>query len=200
MAFRYACFISYCHGQHDIVSLFIEQFTQLLASELELRMHEGVFVDRSRLKPGYLHDEALARAICESVCMVVICSPKYLRQTYCRREFEAMRQIEEHRRAILGRAAHGRGFIIPVILRADKEFTALIGDRAHYCDLSRFGLYTRNLGSSRAYREAIGAIAEMIYEQYKTFERLGIDPCGACTEFRLPDAATSAYRPAFVNE
>jgi hypothetical protein len=200
MAFKYSCFISYCHGQRDILSGFIDQFANALSSELELRMDQEVYVDKSRLKPGYIYDEALARAICESVCMIVVCSPRYLRHAYCRREYEAMRQLEERRRALLGEAAHGRGFIIPVILREDAALMAYIGDRAHYCDLSRFGLRTRKLVESRAFREAIETIAQVIYEQYRSFETLPVDPCASCREFRLPDAPISPYRPAFVNE
>ena len=67
--FKYACFVSYCHGQYALVKGFIDQFKTALKAELEPFLDEEVFIDEDRLKPGFKYDEALAQAICQSACM-----------------------------------------------------------------------------------------------------------------------------------
>ncbi len=68
----YACFVSYCHGQYDLVKGFIDQLKTALKSELDALMDEELYIDEERLRPGYHYNEELARAICQSVCMVVV--------------------------------------------------------------------------------------------------------------------------------
>lgn len=111
MAFRYACFISYCHGQYDLVKGFIDQLKTALKAELDALMNEELYIDEERLLPGYHYNEELAKAICESVCMVVVYMPKYESHEYCMREFEAMELLERKRDQLLGAAANAsRGF------------------------------------------------------------------------------------------
>src|SRR5262245_6762046 len=121
MPFQYSCFISYCHGQHDLVRAFLDQFKAALKNELDTLLDEEIYVDEERLKPGYKYNEALAQAICQSACMVVIYSPRYERHDYCIREFRGMVRLEESRskllKAILKEKAAGVGCIIPIILR-----------------------------------------------------------------------------------
>ncbi len=117
--FKYACFISYSHGEEALVKNFIDQFKAALKAYLEPWMDEEVFVDVDRLKAGFKYNEALAEAICQSVCMIVVYSPVYERRPYCGREYEAMERLEKQRLAHLAGAA-GAGFnglIIPVVLR-----------------------------------------------------------------------------------
>jgi hypothetical protein len=200
MAFKYACFISYCHGQHDLIKGFMDQLKTALKSELDALLDEEVFIDEERLKPGYEYHEELARAICESVCMIVVYSPRYLRHEYCVREYEAMKRLEDQRRALLGEAAHGRGFIIPIIFRADAEILARVKQHKHYCDFSRFTLATQDMSRNVEYVDEIRKIANVIYEQYKLFRVIRADPCAACLDFRLPPASEIApWQPTFVN-
>jgi hypothetical protein len=63
-----------------------------LKSEFNTLMEEELYVEEWRLMPGYRCNEAVAGAICESVCMVVVYSPKYEREEYCQREFEGIEQ------------------------------------------------------------------------------------------------------------
>jgi hypothetical protein len=200
MAFKHACFISYCHGQHDLIKGFIDQLKSALKAELETLLDEGVYIDEERLKPGYKHEESLARAICESVCMIVVYSPRYLRHEYCVREYEAMRRLEERRRKLLGDAAHGATFIIPVVLRADDDIMKRVRQHEHYSDFSRFTLATPDIRRNPEYVEEIRKIAQVIYEQYMLFGRAGADPCAACLDFTLPPASeVVSWQPAFVN-
>ena len=199
--FKYACFVSYCHGQHDLVKSFIDQLKSALKSELEPLLDEELYIDEERLKPGFVYNEALAQAICQSVCMVVVYSPKYERHEYCVREYEAMAKLEDARRALLGHAARGRGFIIPVILRGGDDIPARIRQHAHYSDFSKFTLATPRIASNPDYVEEIRKIAQVIYDHYKAFRDVGARPCEECVTFALPPptAVTQWRPPSFVN-
>jgi TIR domain len=201
MAFKYACFISYCHGQYDLVKGFIDQLKTALKAELETLMSEELYIDEERLQPGFHYNEALARAICESVCMIVVYSPKYERQEYCVREFEGMEQLEKKRGNLLGAAANPeRGFIIPVILRGDDDVPERIKRYAHYANFSRFTLAMPDMIRNPVYVEEIRKIAKVIYQHYKAFLSAGADPCTLCSGFQLPSASeVKPWRPQFVN-
>jgi hypothetical protein len=198
--FKYACFVSYCHGQYDLVKSFIDQLKAALKSELEPLLDEELFIDEERLKPGFLYNDELAKAICQSVCMVVVYSPRYERHEYCVREYEAMAKLEETRLTMLRPEARGRGLIIPVILRGGDDIPPRIKQGRHYADFSRFTLATPRLASNPDYVEEIRKIAQVIYESSNAFRAAGADPCHDCLTFALPAAAdVTAWRPAFVN-
>ncbi|MET0253425.1 MAG: toll/interleukin-1 receptor domain-containing protein [Terrimicrobiaceae bacterium] len=201
MGFRYACFVSYCHGQHELMKGFIDQLKTALKAELELLMNEELYIDEERLSPGYRYNEELARAICQSVCMIVVYSPKYERQEYCVREFEGMEQLEKKRGQLLGATAdEARSFIIPIILRGDDDVPERIKRYRHYANFSRFTLAMPDIIRNPAYVEEIRKIATVIYEQYNSFRVAGADPSTLCTEFQLPPASeVVAWRPQFVN-
>jgi len=184
----YACFISYCHGQHELTKAFITQLTLALKSYLEPLMDEEVYIDEERLMPGYKYNEELASAICKSVCMIVVYSPKYERHSYCVREFEGMRQVEQKRRAILGAAgSRERGMIIPIIFRGDaSNLPDEIKGHKHYCDFTRFTTADTNISKNPHYIGAIEKIAKAIYEHLSSFDEAGVDLCGDCANFHLP--------------
>ena len=189
MPFRYACFISYCHGQNDLMKIFIEQLKDALKNYLDPYLEEEVYIDKERLQPGFLYNEALAKAICESICMIVVYSPKYERHSYCLREYQAMERIEKKRMQLLGeRAISERGMIIPIIFRGKikdlppkiKKYIQCVGD------FSKFTLATIDLSSNPDYTEQIKKIAEYIYEYSEIFREIDVDVCGDCNSFRLP--------------
>ena len=97
MPFKPACFVSYCHGQGDLVKQFIEQLVKALKSYLDPYFDSCLFIDEERLKPAYRFNKALAKAICHSVCMIVVYMPKYERHPYCLQEYTAMEILEEKR-------------------------------------------------------------------------------------------------------
>jgi hypothetical protein len=188
MAFKYSCFISYCHGQQDLMKIFIDQLKRALKAELEPLLDEEVYIDDERLKPGYLYNEALATAICQSVCMIVVYSPRYERHLYCRREFAGMENLEQGRRQMLGRVAPPRGFIIPVIFRGEADLPPRITQGRHYADFSQFTLATTDISRHPEYAAEVRKIAQVIYEHYKAFEAAGANACAPCATFVLPDA------------
>jgi hypothetical protein len=198
--FKYSCFVSYCHGQHDLVKSFIEQLRSALESELEALLDEPLYIDDKRLEPGFLYNEALADAICRSVCMIVVYSPRYERHDYCVREYEAMAQLEDRRRKLLGPGERGRGFIIPIVFRGGDDLPDRIKGHVHYVDFSKFTLATPRLAANPEYVEQIKKIAQVIYRSYTALRQIGSDPCKLCDTFFLPTAKdVTPWRPRFVN-
>lgn len=77
MAFRYACFISYRHAQFDLMRSFVEDLYEAISSELEPLTDLPVYRDVLRLQGGDFYNQALARSLCESVCMLMVFTPTY---------------------------------------------------------------------------------------------------------------------------
>ena len=96
MSFKHSCFISYRHGHGELTERILTDLSTALSNELGLLRNEGVFVDRERLQGGMFYNEALARALCESACMVMIFTPTYFdtAHTFCAREYKAMEELE----------------------------------------------------------------------------------------------------------
>ncbi len=188
MKFKYSCFISYCHGRKDLTKTFIDQLKNSLESYLEPYLDEEVYIDEDRLLPGYRYNDALAKAICQSICMVVVYTPRYERHSYCLREYAAMERIEKRRRELLGNRANAEvGMIIPIIFRGAKEG---LPDRLkkfiHYCDFSRFTTVSPNINQNQEYVEQIQKIADVIYEHYEMLVNLNEESADLCDSFTLP--------------
>src|SRR5690349_8199636 len=94
MPFKYSCFVSYCHGKEDLVKTFIRELKTALKQYLDAYLDEEVYIDEDRLQGGDFYNEKLAEAICQSVCMIVVYTPKYERHPYCLREYAAMEELE----------------------------------------------------------------------------------------------------------
>lgn len=188
MKFKYSCFISYVHGRKDLTKTFIDQLKETLDSYLEPYLDEEVYIDDKRLLPGYHYNEALAKAICQSICMVVVYTPKYERHSYCLREFAAMERIERSRRKLLGDRADAEfGMIIPVIFRGSEED---LPDRLkkviHHSDFSKFSTVSPKISRNKKYVDEIEKIAKVVHEHYKTFVGLDEKPTNQCDSFEMP--------------
>src|SRR5262245_13808013 len=103
MAINYACFISYRHGQSQLSERIISDLATALSNELSLYTSKKVYVDRERLKGGDFYNEHLARALCESACMIMVFTPTYFdeQSTFCAREFKAMEFLEAKRSQLI---------------------------------------------------------------------------------------------------
>jgi TIR domain len=153
MPIKYACFISYRHGQRKLAERIINDLYDALESELETWLDEKVYLDRERLKGGDFYNEALAKALCESVCMIMIFTPTYFSadHTFCTREYKAMEKLEEQRFQALGeRVDKRRGLIIPIVFRGEDYLPKEIKDRRLYYNFDKFlNERRRNLSSPR---------------------------------------------------
>lgn len=202
--FEYACFISYSHANQNLVLGFMAQFKAALAASLEPLIDLPVFFDQDRLQGGYLYNEALASALCQSACMVAVYSPVYERRPYCGREFEAMVRLETQRLALAGVAGvagvgRGRGLIIPVVLRGFEDLPPRIKDERHAVDFSQFTLADKQISRNREFVAKVDLIAHQIYGHCKALAPVEDAACIDCNTFRLPDEMElTPWRPAAV--
>ena len=205
--FEYACFISYSHAKQDLVRGFIGQFKAALEASLDPLVDLPIYFDQDRLQGGYLYNEALAFALCQSACMVAVYSPVYERRPYCGREFEAMVRLEAKRLAMAG-VARGRGLIIPVVLRGFEDLPPRIKDGRHAVDFSQFTLADKAMLRNRNFLAKVELIAQQIYDHYRALQPVEAIACSDCTGFLLPaehelppwrPVPTPTWPPAFPN-
>jgi hypothetical protein len=190
MSFQYACFVSYRHHeQSEIAEQFIDQLCTALRNELTLQMEEQLYVDRARMRIGTTFNEALAIALCRSVCMVMVYTPTYFSQQhpYCAREFKAMENIELARLAHLpegDRRQHG--LILPVVLRGKDSLPAALRSHRHCYDFERFSLTSRRLASNRGFEAEVRQMAEVIVQRKRLLDAVGVNMTCDCDSFTFP--------------
>src|SRR5918911_24477 len=103
MAFEYSCFISYRRSQHRLVERFVSALAETLSEEVEAYTKLPIFPDTEQAEGNEDIEETRARALCRSLCMVVVFTPIYFSRTntYCAREFKAMEALEKERLSAL---------------------------------------------------------------------------------------------------
>lgn len=195
MPIRYSCFISYPHGQGELIKAFIERLKTELQNRTDFYLTYPPFHDENRLKAGYQFNEALAEAICESVCMIVVYMPKYEKSEYCLREYAAMEHLEQIRQRLLGSRLSPRfGMIIPIVLRSVEEpngqanLPKWMTESRHYCNFSRYATGTDDIFGNPDNVNEIEDIARVINDLYMALAELDADPCDECRDFKLPAA------------
>ena len=194
MPLKYSCFISYANVPGKHVSPLVQAIYDELLSQLAMHCPEEVYLDKKRLLPGYEYNEALATAICQSACMVVVYAPIYAEKDYCRREFAAMEQLGKERKKLLGEKAKGHGFIIPVVFAGDiKSLPENLKHTAHACDVSTFTLSSHRLGQNTKFSKALEPVCKGIVEVAKLLKNssVNIDSMTDCANFSLPAAVNS---------
>ena len=209
MAIKYSCFISYRHGNFEATRSFIEGFYTALSGELEMLLDQEVYLDRDRLKGGYLFNEALAEALCQSACMIMIFTPRYFSKeySYCAREYQAMVTLEKERLELL-RPTNGKkeGFIIPVVLRNADSLPAEIKGERHFHDFSRFSLSDRKMSRNSTYTPQFKEIAQYVADRCNSLRAVSDQLTTDCQEFSFPseddigdwiDQVTDTQPPAF---
>jgi hypothetical protein len=135
-----------------LMTRFVSEFQEALESELEPLVDLPVYRDDKRLQGGDFFNEALAKGLCESVCMIMVFAPTYFSpdHTYCTREYLAMKQLEARR---LREAAQPQrtlhGLIIPVVLRGFDKLPAEILSQRNAYRFERFAPSQKKLITSR---------------------------------------------------
>lgn len=195
MSFKYVCFISYAHspgeratGKTTMMQDFVDELKRALVDEFEPLFEEDqVYMDREQLAGGAHFNEALAHALCQSFCMVVVYVPRYENRTFCLQEFRGMELLEQQRMRLTGQARPGDyGMIIPVVLRGVDDLPNAITERIHYLDFSQYTTATPNIRNNSQYVDQIKRVAKEIRKLHTLFNDL--DPCQGCDQFTLPDA------------
>ncbi|MES2299789.1 MAG: TIR domain-containing protein [Pseudomonadota bacterium] len=185
MAIRYGCFFSYARGQHAFMSKFKNELADALRCYLEPHFdtETELFVDTEQLGGGDDLDQRIARALCESVCMIMIYTPKYEAHPYTRREFAAMQLIEEERRRWYPMPSH---LIIPVIMtRHPMSLPPQITGPGLYVDFSRYTMATPDLKTNPDFLPDIEKIVDRIAQHYQN-QKIWTPPEHDCNQFVLP--------------
>lgn len=193
MSIRYGCFLSYAHGQHAYMSRFKDDLVDALKCYLEPHFDNEteLFVDSEQLGGGDELDRRIALALCQSVCMIVIYTPKYEAHAYTRREFAAMQQIEAERRGWYELPSR---LVIPVIMtRHPFSLPPQITEPGLYVDFSRYTLATGELKTNPDFLPDIRRIVDRITMHYHCL-RGAIPPGHDCKQFVLP-ADAPEWRP-----
>ncbi len=190
MAFQYACFVSYRHhDQSQIAERFILDLCSALRNELAMQLDEDIYVDRQRMQIGTTFNEALASALCRSVCMVMVYTPTYFsrQHLYCAREFKAMEGIEGSRLAHLSeRDRREHGLILPVVLRGMGSLPDELRNRRHCYNFERFSLTSRELARNKAFEAEVREMAEVIVQRKRLLDAVGTDMTCNCNQFTFP--------------
>jgi hypothetical protein len=186
MGIRYGCFFSYAHGRHELMQRFKATLADALRCYLEpyFDNEDELFVDVEQLGGGDDLDHKIARAMCESVCMILIYTPKYEAHAYTRREYTAMRQLELERGKWYALPSH---LIIPVIMtQHPDQLPPQITESSFYVDFSRFTMATADLKSNPEFLPDIDKMVRRIVTHYQCLKKY-IPPGHDCNQFELHD-------------
>jgi TIR domain len=186
MPIKYSCFISYRHDSTAIA----KDFQDALENELSLLINLPVYIDEDRLSGGQFFNKAIASALCQSACMIMIYIPRYFEYAspYCAREYKAMEQLELRRLAKLRRNGNSNpnGFIIPVVYRGLEVFPKQIKSNRQFYNFESYFLGGRTRKNNVKYLTAIKDIANYIFQRCQDLNTLPSDPCDGCEEFVIP--------------
>ena len=185
MAIRYGCFFSYAHGRHDLMQGFKNTLVDALQCYLEPHFdtEDELFIDSEQLGGGDDLDRKIAKAMCESVCMILIYTPKYEAHAYTRREYAAMRLLEEERSSWYALPSH---LIIPVVMtRHPSHLPPQITDTSFYVDFSRYTLADADLKSNPSFLPDIDRMVKRIATHYQ-YQKMYTPPGHDCNQFELP--------------
>ena len=187
MVFEYSCFVSFRHARKPGGDKFITQFHEALSIEISHFLEQEVYVDWERIKGGSFYNESLAKALCKSVCMVMIFTPTYFSEehSFCAREYRSMEVLEQQRLKLLSSQHRDHGCILPVILRGSKFFPAEIREQRHFYDFTTWLDGGKSIAKDGRFNRTIRDIAERVHQLHQAFEHLPQHPCDQCDGFQL---------------
>jgi hypothetical protein len=147
------------------------------------------FLDEDRLKGGQFYKEALATALCESVCMVSLYWPTYfsLKYPFCSREYKLMEKLETQRLLKLSAAEQQNGLVIVIALKDFDKLPAEIRTSRLCYDFEKVAM-SRNMTSHPQFRADMREIRRYIAERCRVLAAFPPpDPTLDCPNCRLPD-------------
>jgi hypothetical protein len=187
MPFRYSAFLSYRHSEGSLAGRFVSGLYDLLSEELELLVPEPVFFDQRAFKDKPFSEQALAEALCESVCMIVVFSPVLFdeQRPYPALEYTAMLTLEAKRLQILPPEDLRQGLIIPIILRGRESIPAEMLNNRIFYNFSDYYSST-NLKRRSDYAKRISQIARYIAQRCEIYRALP-EAFNDASSFCLPE-------------
>ena len=186
MAIRYGCFFSYAHGRYALMNRFKRALSDAIRCYLEpyFDNENELFIDTEQLGGGDDIDRRIARAMCESVAMIMIYTPKYESHAYTRREFAAMQLLEAERSQWYELPSR---LIIPVIMtRHPDHLPAQVAGSSMYVDFSHFTMATGELMANPEFLPDIKKIVDRIAMHYE-YQKKHMPASHNCNQFVLPD-------------
>jgi hypothetical protein len=188
MPFRYSAFLSYRHPKGSLAARFVASLYDSLAAELELLVPEPMFFDQYAFKDKEFSDQALAEALCTSVCMIFVYSPVLYdeERPYCAIEYNAMKILEKHRLEALPPDERRYGLILPIILRGREMVPAEIWEQRQCLDFSGY-LGSHSLKRRSDYAQRVRGLADYIARRCEVFRALPHDLFSEDESFALPD-------------
>ena len=200
MVFKHACFVSYCNDEG--MTGFMKQLEEALNSSIGIHIGDKkkAFIDK-KLQPGDVFDKKLAKAICQSICLIAIYTPPYEESEFCLKEFAAMEAIEDRRMQLIGeKITRDERLIIPIIFRGEDDLPAKISENIHYCDCSKILLsaFLGDLPSNPVFLDKIEEeVVKVIRNRNKKFK--GVDVCSFCESFEFSDKKILPWRNYLFN-
>jgi len=184
MAFEYCCFISYPHGQDDVLVPIVKDFVEALKQEVGAQERRPPWFDQT-LTGGKWVDEAIGAGLCKSACMIMLYTPLYFDEehVYCAQELKAMQDLETERLKFLRDKT--TSLIIPVILRGEKRFPEVMKKR-HCYDFTQFLFNSPSEKISQKYAAQIKEIAAYVADRCYSLELEVNDPGHDCNQYPLP--------------
>jgi TIR domain len=189
MPFEYSCFLSYRTGKYTLIQNIVSDLFARLSGEIEMFLEEPVYRDSERLQGGDFFNQQLAAALCQSVCMIAVYTPRYFSKTnpYCAQEYHAMELIENQRLNSLPAPQRKYGLIIPVVISGLDTLPEEIKKNRVYYDFSEFRQADVGITKPRAYYEGLRTIAEYIAGRHTALSKLANDPCDGCDASSFPE-------------
>lgn len=186
MRIEYCCFISYPHGQENVLVPFVNDFVQGLEKEIYATMRRKIWIDFKFLKGGTRLNEEIGPDLCRSACMILLYTPLYFdrEHLYCARELKAMRELEAQRLRLL--RDRGKGLIIPIILRGEKKFPKALAEERLYYNFTDIEFNNPTESIRTKFSRQIREIAEYIVELNERLEEVVDDLPQECESFSLP--------------
>ncbi len=170
MSLEYACFLSYRRIKSRAYKKIIEEVSEQLNDELSfiLGLEKPVYCPDSLWLQGEDSVEErcyVAKALCESACMVLLYMPRYFKNKYCGQEYITMHKLEEERVQLFKSAFEKKlRLIIPLILRGSKNLPDEIR-------LNPQCFFMDKVSTSEVDHRTIIRLAEYISERYEAFQR-----------------------------
>lgn len=188
MSFEYSCFISFPHGQKNVLVPIVKNFVEGLENEIYQLTNKEVWIDQNFLEGGNWLDQTIGPAMCKSACMIIIFTPLYLDKdhVYCARELKAMHELEERRLKLLEDRSHG--LIIPIILSGQKYFPRALSESRIYYNFTDIESNNPRHKIQKKYAKELKKIAAYIYDRCRALERVTGALSHDCNGYCLPSA------------
>src|SRR6185436_8894624 len=168
----------------------ITEFKERLEGELSnfIPLNKLVYLDFERNKVANDFNVNIARALCKSLCMIMIYNPVYFDEThtYCAREFKAMEELEGIRLKQLGNEFSHLKHIVPIILKGEKQLPGYISN-SRQCIKEFLDAPDDISFSKKIYHQAIIKIGDSVNDIYQAYRKKGINVWENCNDFKLPD-------------